>query len=110
MRLDDTVRVLGHILGLDGRRPDVWGSPSRCRNLLPGKNWYMWWLGRSPNHHIYSSLLRARQSFIPLLKVIRDDHRTKEPSLAMKRREGWIVALGQGRLPALYGRGGGAGL
>jgi hypothetical protein len=27
----------------------------------------MWWLGQSPNHHIYGSLLRARGFFITLL-------------------------------------------
>ena len=27
----------------------------------------MWWLGLRPNHHIYSSLLRARRFFITQL-------------------------------------------
>jgi len=37
--------------------------------LVPERNPYMWWLGRSPNHHIYGSLLRARGIFITLRGV-----------------------------------------
>ena len=33
----------------------------------------MWWLGRSPNHHIHGSLFRARQFFITLPGRRRDE-------------------------------------
>ena len=36
----------------------------------------MWWLGQSPNHHVYGTLLRASGFFITLLDSVNWIHRT----------------------------------
>ena len=52
-------------------RPLYWIWERGGNVLAPERNSKIWWLGRSPNHQIYGSLLRARRLHTTLLAFLR---------------------------------------